>query len=87
MCACCLDKANATMNLDPVLAEIRQIRAAHSDRFGGDVRAILDDLRRREQQSGRKLVSRAVDPPPPEVLEYQKRKLRDSKVASAAMRG
>jgi hypothetical protein len=52
------------MKLDPVLAEIRAAREAYSERFGGDVRAMLDDLRKREQQSGRTLVSRAVEPPP-----------------------
>lgn len=47
------------MKLDPVLAEIRETREAYSERFGGDVSAMLADLRKREQQSGRKLVSRA----------------------------
>jgi hypothetical protein len=53
------------MKLDPVLAEIRATRESYSERFGGDVSAMLADLRKREQQSGRKLVSR----PPQRVGE------------------
>lgn len=60
------------MKLDPVLAEIRATREAYSERFGGNVRAMLEDLRKREQQSGRKLVSRAAEPPPIEVMDRQK---------------
>lgn len=60
------------MKLDPVLAEIRAAREAYSERFGGNVRAMLDDLRQREQLSGRKLVSRAVEPPPREAVNRQK---------------
>ena len=44
------------MKLDPILAEIRAYREAYSERFGGDVTAMLADLRRREQQGGRKVV-------------------------------
>jgi hypothetical protein len=47
------------MKLDPVLAEIRAIREAYSERFGGDVSAMLADLRKRELESGRTLVRRS----------------------------
>lgn len=73
------------MKLDPVLAEIRQTREAYSERFGGDVRAMLDDLRKREQESGRKLVSRVTEPPA-KVLEFL-RKLQETKAKSLATHG
>ena len=47
------------MKIDPVLAEIRRTREAYAEQFAGDVRAMLADIRQREQQSGRKVVARA----------------------------
>ena len=44
------------MNLDPVLAEIRATREAFSDRFHGDIDAMLADLRKRQAEGGRKSV-------------------------------
>jgi hypothetical protein len=44
------------MKLDPVLAEIRAAREAFSERFGGDVSAMLADLRKRQAENGRTLV-------------------------------
>jgi hypothetical protein len=44
------------MKLDPVLAEIRATREAFSDRFSGDIDAMLADLRKRQTESGRKSV-------------------------------
>jgi len=38
---------------DPVLDEIHQTRREISDRFGGDLHAILDDARKRQVESGR----------------------------------
>ena len=46
------------MKLDPVLSEIRKVREAYAERFAGDVRAMLADLRTRQQKSGRKTVAR-----------------------------
>jgi hypothetical protein len=46
------------MKLDPVLAEIRAVREAYAEKFAGDVPAMLADLRKREQEGGRKTVSR-----------------------------
>ena len=46
------------MKPDAVLAEIRRVREAYAAQFGGDVRAMLADLRRRQQQSGRPVASR-----------------------------
>ena len=44
------------MKLDPVLAEIRATREAYSERFQGDIDAMLADLRARQAQGGRKSV-------------------------------
>ncbi len=52
------------MRLDPVLAEIRQVREAYAERFGGDIGAMVADLRRRQKASGRPSVSR-----PPRRIE------------------
>jgi hypothetical protein len=46
------------MKLDPVLAEIRQVREAYSEQFAGNIRAMLADLRERERAGGRTVVSR-----------------------------
>ena len=35
------------MKLDPVLAEIRKTREAYAEKFAGDVRAMLADIRKR----------------------------------------
>lgn len=46
------------MKLDPVLAEIRKIREAYAERFSGDVKSMLADLRRRQADGGRASVAR-----------------------------
>ena len=45
------------MWVDPIVEEIRAARRRHTDKFSGDVRAILDDVRKREQNSGRTFVN------------------------------
>jgi hypothetical protein len=53
------------MKPDAVLAEIRRVREAYAEQFGGDVRAMLADLRRRQHESGRPVASRQpkrIDP-------------------------
>lgn len=42
---------------DPIVAEVRRVRAAHAARFNNDLRAIYDDLKRDEQQHRERLVS------------------------------
>ena len=37
------------MQNDPVVNEVRQIRHAYAERFGFDLRAMVADLRRKEQ--------------------------------------
>jgi len=44
------------MKLDPVLAEIRATREAFSERFHGDIDAMLADLRKRQAEGGRKSI-------------------------------
>jgi hypothetical protein len=47
------------MKPDPILAEIRRAREEYAEKFGGDVRAMLADLRRRTQESGRTVAVRS----------------------------
>lgn len=52
--------------LDPILSEIRQIREAFSDKYDGDVTAMLAALRASSEASGRKTVTltpRLYSPP------------------------
>ena len=46
------------MKLDPVLAEIRAVREAYALRFSGNVKGMLADMRKRQEQGGRRVVSR-----------------------------
>jgi hypothetical protein len=46
------------MKPDPVISEIRRVREAYAERFAGDIQAMLADLRRRQQASGRAVVNR-----------------------------
>ena len=41
---------------DPIVEEVRKIRQQHAKRFNFDLRAIVDDLRKQQEQSGRKYV-------------------------------
>ena len=45
------------MTDDPILAEIRAFREEYARRFNYDLRAIVKDLRTRQEESGRKIVS------------------------------
>ncbi|MCB9766649.1 MAG: hypothetical protein H6752_00505 [Candidatus Omnitrophica bacterium] len=45
------------MRDDPIVEEIRKIRREHTDKFGGDLHAICEDLRHQEKESGREYVS------------------------------
>ena len=46
------------MALDPILSEVRRVREEYAQQFNGDVRAMMDDLRRRHAESDRQSVSR-----------------------------
>ena len=42
---------------DPIVAEVRAARQQHAARFNYDLRKIAEDLRQKQEQSGRKVVS------------------------------
>jgi hypothetical protein len=42
---------------DPIVEEVRAARQKHAARFNYDLRKIAEDLRLKEQQSGRKIIS------------------------------
>ncbi len=42
---------------DPIVEEVRCARQKHAAQFQYDLRKIAEDLRMKEQQSGRKIVS------------------------------
>jgi hypothetical protein len=45
------------MNTDPIVAEVRQARDMLAGKLCYDLEAIVRDARRRQKQSGRKVVS------------------------------
>ncbi len=45
------------MQRDPIVEEVRRIREAHAAKFDYDLAAICRDLRRQQQEPGRKVVS------------------------------
>lgn len=45
---------------DPIVDEVRQARQAYAERFNFDLNLILQDLRRRQSESGRVLVNRST---------------------------
>ena len=47
---------------DPIVEEIRRIRQGYAKQFDYDVRAIAEDLRKREQQHPDRLVSFPAKP-------------------------
>ncbi len=45
---------------DPIVEEVRKARQAHAARFGNDLRAICEDLRRQEKSCGHRVVKLAA---------------------------
>jgi hypothetical protein len=45
------------MKLDPILAEVRRVREEYALQFKGDIDAMMADIRRRQEGSGRVYVS------------------------------
>lgn len=41
---------------DPIVEEVRKLREEHAAQFDYDLKAIYDDLKETEKQSGRKIV-------------------------------
>jgi len=50
------------MQIDPVVDEVRQARHAYAKQFNFDLRAMVVDLRKKEQQHPDRLVSFASKP-------------------------
>lgn len=48
---------------DPIVEEVRRVRQAHAKKFNYDIKAIVEDLRKQQSQSGKKyLVLRGRKP-------------------------
>ena len=45
---------------DPIVAEVRRVRAAHAAQFNNDLLAIYRDLKAEEQLKGKKLAFRPL---------------------------
>lgn len=52
--------------VDTTIHDIHKIREEISDKFGGDVAAILADARERQEKSGRRVIYRGELHPSPE---------------------
>jgi hypothetical protein len=72
--------ATQEMAIDSVLAEVRQAREALAERFNFDLRAISADARKRQQASGRRVVSL-----PPRPATYVRSVVIDYKGAFDAL--
>ncbi len=57
---------------DPIVEEVRRIRQEHSAQYGHDIHRICEALRKKEKESGRKLVN------------FGPRKLSDQKLPCVA---
>lgn len=62
---------------DPIVAEVRRVRAAHAARFNNDLMAIYRDLKREEQKSGREFASY----PPRRTAPEKKSRARSAQLA------
>ena len=59
---------------DPVVEEVRRARDEHAASLGYDLRAIFEDLKRMERESGRRTVS--LPPQRPAVVPFAGRESR-----------
>jgi hypothetical protein len=53
---------------DPLIQEIRRIKEANAAKYGFNIRAMVEDMRRREKLSGRKVVTIPPRRPPKVAL-------------------
>ncbi len=53
---------NRSQEFDKTIADIHRIREQISDAFHGDISAISEDARNRQEQSGRRTVSFSEEP-------------------------
>ncbi len=61
------------MYTDPIIDEIRKFRDRYAARFNYDVKAMLDDIRRRQAESGIRTVSRPPKRITPAAARVSKR--------------
>ena len=54
---------------DEIVEEVRRVREEHAAKFNHDLKAILDDARKRQRESGRKSVSFSVQKPESNRIE------------------
>lgn len=54
---------------DPITEEIRELRHQLAERFDNDIDRIGEDLRRREAESGRRIVRRPKRAPRPTAVQ------------------
>jgi len=47
---------------DEILKEIHGIKDANARKYGADFTAMMDDLRKRQEQSGRKIIRTSLQP-------------------------
>ena len=57
-----MTKPTTSDRTDRTIADLHKIRERISDAFGGDIHAITEDARKRQEQSGRRTVSYAELP-------------------------
>ena len=50
---------------DPIVQKVRRLREAHAAKFANDIKAIVEDARRRERESKRPVVNLAAKRPQP----------------------
>jgi len=50
---------------DPIVEEVRRAGAAYFHQFNDDIRVVMEDLRRRSERAGRKVVSLPPRPAKP----------------------
>ena len=54
-----MNQTTKRSQIDSTVADIHKTRERISDAFGGDINAVTDDARRRQEQSNRRVVSYA----------------------------
>jgi hypothetical protein len=62
---------------DPIVAEVRRVRAAHATQFNNDLLAIYRDLKIEEQKSGRQFTTY----PARRVIPVKKPRVRAARLA------
>jgi hypothetical protein len=61
---------------DPIVEEVRRLREEYAAQFNHDLKAVCGDLRERQKESGRKIVSLAPKRAPRINLAANRRKTR-----------